>query len=186
MFDDSFLFIITSLSYIEESSEMFHFWKYQNCSESSIKIVHNFHFCWYIYQQTLHSSYHIHNNFFQQLMQNVNHHALIYVDQVIISCKIFHQMHSIIITWMNFILLLKFKLSNNTFMSSEFSNSSSEILTLSWNNSTYYTLLIAFDFCDHSLFFIVNHKVCNDRKTFSNIIISTDELNFILWIFFYN
>ena len=93
---------------------------------------------------------------------------------------------SIIIAWINFILLLKFKLSNDILMSSEFSNSSNEILILSWKNSTYHTLLIAFDFYDHKLFFIINYKVCNDRKTFSNIIISIDELNFILWIFLYS
>ena len=166
---------------------MFHFWEYWNCSESSIQIVHDFCFCcWHIYQQTLHSSHHIHNSFFQQLMQNVNHHALMYVDQVMISCKIFHWMHSIIIVWMNFIFLLKFKLSNDILMSLKFSNSSNEILMLNWKNNIYHTLLIAFDFCDHNLFFIINHKVCNDRKTFSDIIINTDELNFILQIFFYS
>ena len=166
---------------------MFHSQKYWNCSESSIQIVHDFCFCcWHIYQQTLHLSYHIHNSFFQQLMQNVNHHALVYVDQVMISCEIFHQMQSIIISWMNFIFLLKLELSNDALMNSEFPNSSSEILMLNWRNSTYHTLLIAFDFCDHSLFFIVSHKFCDDRKTFLNIIISTDELNFILWILFYH
>ena len=165
---------------------MFHFWEYWNCSESSIQIVHDFHFCcWHIYQQPLHSPHHIHNSFFQQLIQNVNHHALMYVDQVMISCEIFHQMQSIIISWMNFILLLKLELSNDALMSSEFPNSSSEVLALSWRNSTYHTLLIAFDFCDHSLFFVVSHKSCDDRKTFSDITISTGELNSISWILLY-
>ncbi len=112
------MLIITSLGHIEERGEMFHLQKYWNCSESSIQIAHDFCFCcWHIYQQTLHSLHHIHNSFFQQLMQNVNHHALMYVDQVMISCEIFHQMQSIIISWMNFILLLKLKLSNDASMS---------------------------------------------------------------------
>jgi hypothetical protein len=58
----------------------------------------------------------MHNHFLHQLMKNVHHHNLKYINQIMLSDEIFHFMNSIVFSFRNFSFLLITNLSFDKFM----------------------------------------------------------------------
>ncbi len=114
----------------------------------------------------------------EQLMQYIDHHCCMNIDQMMSSCKVVNRMNSCSIILWYLLFLLSTDLVLDELMCLKWSVSL-QILLLLWWYLTDCTLLIHLDTCNQYLFLIVYHEVCYHRMTLTALTVCTDYIKFI-------
>ena len=118
------------------------------------------------------------NSTLKQLMQYINHHCFINIDQMMISCKVAHRVNLYrVIVWYIFIFLLT-DLILDELMCLKWSDSLQVLSLLQWY-LTDYTMLIYLHICDQYLFLVVYYEICYHRMTSVAKSVCTDYVKFI-------
>jgi hypothetical protein len=113
----------------------------------------------------------------EQLMQYINHHCCINIDQMMSSCKVVNRVNSCSIILWYLLFLLSTDLVLDELMFKVISSSSNSLAL--WWYLTDHTLLIHLDTHNQYLFLIVYHEVCYHRMTLTALTVCTDYIKFI-------